>query len=70
MVSSSSNSGGALFRNVFLCVVGGVSVGEHLDLQAAASESVPPRVFVTGGTEVVHAESLLSDLAGMGRTFL
>lgn len=72
---SSAGSGGggssvALFRNAFLCVVGGISVSEHLDLQAAAEGCVPPRVFVSGGTEVLHAESLLADLSAMGRAFL
>ena len=68
--AGSGGAGGALFRNAFLCVVGGVSVGEHLDLQAAAAESAPPRTFVSGGTEVLHAETLLADLAGLGRAFL
>ena len=66
----SSSGSGVLFRNAFLCVVGGVSVSEHLDLQAAAAACTPPRVIVSGGTEVIHADSLLADLAGIGRSFV
>jgi hypothetical protein len=68
--ASGGGSGGALFRNAFLCVVGGISLSEHLDAQAFAAACVPPRVLVTGGTEVLHAETLLSDLDRMGRSFM